>query len=40
LPVGRVATLDEIAAAILYLASPGADFIVGTDLVIDGGAAA
>jgi NAD(P)-dependent dehydrogenase (short-subunit alcohol dehydrogenase family) len=40
LPAGRVATLDEIAAAVLYLASPNAEFIVGTDLVIDGGAAA
>ncbi|HEU5160248.1 MAG TPA: glucose 1-dehydrogenase [Streptosporangiaceae bacterium] len=40
LPAGRVATLDEIAAAIVYLASPEAAFVVGTDLVIDGGAAA
>jgi NAD(P)-dependent dehydrogenase (short-subunit alcohol dehydrogenase family) len=40
LPAGRVATLDEIAAAVLYLASPEAGFIVGTDLVVDGGAAA
>lgn len=40
LPVGRVGTLDEIAAAVLYLASPDAGFAVGTDLVFDGGAAA
>jgi NAD(P)-dependent dehydrogenase (short-subunit alcohol dehydrogenase family) len=40
LPAGRVASLDEIAAAVLYLASPEAGFIVGTDLVIDGGATA
>lgn len=40
LPAGRVAILDEIAAAVLYLASPEASFIVGTDLLIDGGAAA
>jgi NAD(P)-dependent dehydrogenase (short-subunit alcohol dehydrogenase family) len=40
LPAGRVADLDEIAAAVLYLASPEAGFVVGTDLVVDGGAAA
>lgn len=40
LPVGRVARLGEIAAAVLYLASPEAAFVVGTDLLIDGGAAA
>lgn len=40
LPAGRVASLGEIAAAVLYLASPEAGFIVGTDLVIDGGATA
>jgi NAD(P)-dependent dehydrogenase (short-subunit alcohol dehydrogenase family) len=40
LPAGRAASLDEIAAAVLYLASPEAGFIVGTDLVIDGGATA
>jgi NAD(P)-dependent dehydrogenase (short-subunit alcohol dehydrogenase family) len=40
LPAGRVASLDEIAAAVLYLASPEAGFIVGTDLLIDGGATA
>lgn len=40
LPAGRVADLGEIAAAALYLASPEASFIVGTDLVIDGGATA
>jgi NAD(P)-dependent dehydrogenase (short-subunit alcohol dehydrogenase family) len=40
LPVGRVGGLDEIAAAVLYLASPEAGFVVGTDLLVDGGAAA
>jgi NAD(P)-dependent dehydrogenase (short-subunit alcohol dehydrogenase family) len=40
LPAGRVASLDEIAAAVRYLASPEAAFAVGTDLLIDGGAAA
>ncbi|MGW5361102.1 glucose 1-dehydrogenase [Actinopolymorpha pittospori] len=40
LPIGRVGTLDEVAAAVLYLASPDAGFAVGTDLVFDGGAVA
>lgn len=35
-----VSALDEIAAAVLYLASPEAGYAVGTDLVIDGGASA
>jgi NAD(P)-dependent dehydrogenase (short-subunit alcohol dehydrogenase family) len=39
-PAGRVGRLDEIAAAVLYLASPQAGFVVGTDLGIDGGATA
>jgi NAD(P)-dependent dehydrogenase (short-subunit alcohol dehydrogenase family) len=40
LPAGRAGTLDEIAAAVLYLASPEAGFVVGTDLNVDGGATA
>jgi NAD(P)-dependent dehydrogenase (short-subunit alcohol dehydrogenase family) len=40
LPAGRVASLGEIAGAVLYLASPEAGFIVGTDLLVDGGATA
>jgi len=39
-PLGRVSTADEVAAAVLYLASDGAGSAVGTDLVIDGGASA
>jgi NAD(P)-dependent dehydrogenase (short-subunit alcohol dehydrogenase family) len=35
---GRLATPDEIAAAILFLASPGASFITGTTLPVEGGA--
>ena len=34
----RMATADEIAAAILFLASPAASFITGIALPIDGGA--
>ncbi len=37
LPLGRVATPEEIAAAALYLASDDAAYITGTALVIDGG---
>ncbi|GAA2955567.1 glucose 1-dehydrogenase [Streptomyces enissocaesilis] len=39
-PLGRVSTTDEVAAAVLYLASADAASVVGTDLVIDGGASA
>ncbi|MFJ8308037.1 MULTISPECIES: SDR family NAD(P)-dependent oxidoreductase [unclassified Streptomyces] len=39
-PLGRVSTTAEAAAAVLYLASDDAASVVGTDLVIDGGASA
>lgn len=39
-PLGRVSTTGEVAAAVLYLASDDAASVVGTDLVVDGGAAA
>lgn len=39
-PVGRLGTPDEIAEAILYLASPQSSFAVGSALVIDGGMSA
>ncbi|MCY0926729.1 glucose 1-dehydrogenase [Streptomyces sp. H27-H1] len=39
-PLGRVSSTAEIAAAVLYLASPDAASAVGTDLVIDGGTSA
>jgi NAD(P)-dependent dehydrogenase (short-subunit alcohol dehydrogenase family) len=36
-PLGRVGTPEDIAEAILYLASPRSSFVTGTCLVIDGG---
>lgn len=36
-PWGRLATAEEIARAVLFLAEPGADFITGTVLHVDGG---
>lgn len=36
-PVGRAGTADEIAAAVVFLASPQASFVTGTNLLIDGG---
>ncbi|WP_030615581.1 SDR family NAD(P)-dependent oxidoreductase [Streptomyces fulvoviolaceus] len=40
LPLGRISTTAEIAAAVLYLASDDASSVVGTDLVVDSGATA
>ena len=36
-PMGRLGEPENIAQAILYLASPGASFTTGTNLVVDGG---
>lgn len=38
-PLGRVSSTREVAQAVLYLASDDAASVVGTDLVVDGGAA-
>ena len=38
-PSGRLVTADEVAAAVLYLASPEAGATTGTSLAVDGGMA-
>jgi len=37
IPLQRFGTIDEIAAAAIYLRSPAAEYITGTVLVVDGG---
>ena len=37
IPLKRFGTPEELASAVLYLASPQAAFIVGTELIVDGG---
>ena len=37
IPLGRIGTIDEVVAAVTFLASPGASLITGTSLLTDGG---
>jgi NAD(P)-dependent dehydrogenase (short-subunit alcohol dehydrogenase family) len=37
IPLGRMATVEEVAAAVVYLASPASQMVTGTSLVVDGG---
>jgi NAD(P)-dependent dehydrogenase (short-subunit alcohol dehydrogenase family) len=40
MPIKRLATPEEIAEAIVWLASPSASYVTGTALAVDGGASA
>jgi NAD(P)-dependent dehydrogenase (short-subunit alcohol dehydrogenase family) len=40
IPMGRMALASEVAAAALYLCSPGAGYMTGQVLHLDGGASA
>lgn len=37
IPARRLGTIDDVSAAVLYLASPSAGLVTGTVLVVDGG---
>ena len=37
IPMGRLATVEDVAAAAVYLASPAAAMVTGTSLLVDGG---
>ena len=39
-PLGRIGSADDIASAVLYLASDEASFVTGDALVVDGGGVA
>lgn len=36
-PAGRLGTVDDVASAVLFLISDGADYINGVELLVDGG---
>ena len=37
IPLARVGKIEEVVAAVVFLASPGASLVTGTSLVVDGG---
>jgi NAD(P)-dependent dehydrogenase (short-subunit alcohol dehydrogenase family) len=37
IPLGRLGRIEEVAAAVMFLASPAAGLITGTSLLVDGG---
>ena len=40
IPLGRIATVDDVAWAVVYLASEESSFMTGSELKIDGGISA
>jgi NAD(P)-dependent dehydrogenase (short-subunit alcohol dehydrogenase family) len=37
IPAGRLGTMEEVAGAVLFAASPAASLVTGTSLIVDGG---
>jgi len=37
IPLGRIGTVDEVASAVVFLASPAATLVTGSSLLVDGG---
>ncbi|MFD0590102.1 SDR family NAD(P)-dependent oxidoreductase [Paenibacillus sp. GCM10027627] len=37
IPAGRIGTIEDVAGAVVYLASPASDLVTGTLLLVDGG---
>ncbi|HVO19302.1 MAG TPA: glucose 1-dehydrogenase [Anaeromyxobacter sp.] len=36
-PMGRMAEVEDLQGALVYLAAPASDFVTGSDIVVDGG---
>jgi len=37
IPLGRIGTVEEVANAVVFLASPAARLVTGSSLLVDGG---